>query len=45
MSARIDLLEALRQCGPSSVYTLAKETGRNHSYVRTDVAKPCIQAA
>lgn len=37
--ARIDLLEALRQCGPCSVYALAKETGRNYSNVHTDVAK------
>lgn len=37
--ARIDLLEALRQCGPCSVYALAKETGRNYSNVHTDAAK------
>lgn len=37
-TARIDLLEALRQCGPCSVYALAKETGRNYSNVHTDVA-------
>lgn len=37
--ARIDLLEALRQCGPCSVYALAKNTGRNYSNVHTDVNK------
>lgn len=37
--ARIDLLEALRQCGPCSVYALAKTTGRNYSNVHTDVNK------
>ena len=37
--ARIDLLEALRQCGPCSVYALAKTTGRNYSNVHTDVSK------
>ena len=35
--ARIDLLEALRQCGPCSVYALAKNTGRNYSNVHADV--------
>ena len=37
--ARIDLLEALRQCGPCSVYALAKTTGRNYSNVHTDISK------
>lgn len=37
--ARIDLLEALRQCGPCSVYALAKTVGRNYSNVHTDTAK------
>lgn len=37
--ARIDLLEALRQCGPCSVYALAKTTARNYSNVHTDVNK------
>jgi predicted transcriptional regulator len=37
--ARIDLLEALRRCGPCSVYALAKEVGRNYSNVHTDIAK------
>ena len=37
--ARIDLLEVLRQCGPCSVYALAKTTGRNYSNVHSDVNK------
>ncbi len=37
--ARIDLLEALRRCGPCSVYALAKEVARNYSNVHTDIAK------
>lgn len=37
--ARIDLLEALRRCGPSSVYALAKVVERNYSNVHTDIAK------
>ena len=37
--ARIDLLEALRQCGPCSVYALAKTVERNYSNVHTDVGK------
>ena len=37
--ARIDLLESLRQCGPCSVYALAKTVARNYSNVHTDVAK------
>lgn len=37
--ARIDLLEALRQCGPCSVYALAKAVSRNYSNVHADVAK------
>jgi predicted transcriptional regulator len=37
--ARIDLLEALRRCGPCSVYALAKEVERNYSNVHTDIAK------
>ena len=37
--ARIDLLEALRRCGPCSVYGLAKEVARNYSNVHTDIGK------
>lgn len=37
--ARIDLLEALRRCGPCSVYALAKEVQRNYSNVHTDIGK------
>lgn len=37
--ARIDLLEALRQFGPCSVYALAKTVERNYSNVHTDIAK------
>lgn len=37
--SRIDLLEALRQCGPCSVYALAKSVGRNYSNVHADTAK------
>lgn len=37
--ARIDLLEALRHCGPCSVYALAKEVERNYSNVHSDIAK------
>jgi predicted transcriptional regulator len=37
--SRIDLLEALRRCGPCSVYALAKEVARNYSNVHSDVAK------
>ena len=37
--SRIDLLESWRQCGPCSVYALAKTVGRNYSNVHTDVAK------
>jgi predicted transcriptional regulator len=37
--ARIDLLEALRQCGPCSIYALAKTVGRNYSNVHTDIGK------
>ena len=37
--SRIDLLEALRQCGPCSVYALAKTVGRNYSNVHTDMGK------
>ena len=37
--ARIDLLEALRQCGPCSVYALAKTVERNYSNVHTVVGK------
>ena len=37
--ARIDLLEKLRQCGPCSVYALAKAVGRNYSNVHTDIGK------
>jgi len=37
--ARFDLLEALRQCGPCSVYALAKTVERNYSNVHTDIAK------
>ena len=35
----LDLLEALRRCGPCSVYALAKQVARNYSNVHTDVAK------
>ena len=38
--ARIDLLEALRQCGPCSVYALAKQVERNYSNVHTDIGQP-----
>lgn len=37
--ARIDLLEALRRCGPCSVYALAKTVGRNYSNIHTDIGK------
>ncbi|MFM9880193.1 MAG: hypothetical protein ACKVOO_07275 [Burkholderiaceae bacterium] len=37
--SRIDLLEALRQCGPCSVYALAKDVARNYSNVHTDIGK------
>ncbi len=37
--ARIDLLEALRQYGPCSVYALAKAVERNYSNVHTDIGK------
>ena len=37
--ARIDLLEALRQRGPCSVYALAKAVARNYSNVHTDTGK------
>jgi predicted transcriptional regulator len=37
--ARIDLLEALRRIGPSSVYALAKSVQRNYSNVHTDINK------
>jgi len=37
--SRIDLLEALRRCGPCSVYALAKEVQRNYSNVHTDIGK------
>jgi predicted transcriptional regulator len=37
--ARIDLLETLRQCGPCSVYALAKSVERNYSNVHTDIGK------
>lgn len=37
--ARIDLLEALRRCGPCSVYALAKSVGRNYSNIHTDIGK------
>jgi predicted transcriptional regulator len=37
--ARIDLLEVLRQCGPCSVYALAKTVERNYSNVHTDIGK------
>ena len=36
---RIDLLEVSRQCGPCSVYALAKTVARNYSNVHTDVGK------
>jgi len=37
--ARIDLLDTLRRSGPSSVYALAKQAGRNYSNVHADVAQ------
>jgi predicted transcriptional regulator len=37
--ARIDLLERLRECGPCSVYALAKVASRNYSNVHTDIGK------
>ena len=37
--SRIDLLETLRQCGPCSVYALAKVAARNYSNVHADIAK------
>lgn len=37
--ARIDLLEALRHCGPCSVYALARTVDRNYSNVHTDIGK------
>lgn len=37
--SRIDLLEALRQYGPCSVYALAKTVERNYSNVHTDIGK------
>lgn len=37
--ARIDLLQALRRCGPCSVYALAKAVVRNYSNVHTDTGK------
>lgn len=37
--ARIDLLEALRRCGPCSVYALAKAVRRNYSNIHTDIGK------
>ncbi|MEY4884097.1 MAG: hypothetical protein RIS34_1951 [Pseudomonadota bacterium] len=37
--ARIDLLERLRQCGPCSVYALAKTVARNYSNVHTDISR------
>lgn len=37
--SRIDLLESLRQCGPCSVYALAKAVGRNYSNVHTDIGR------
>jgi len=37
--ARIDLLERLRQCGPCSVYALAKTVARNYSNVHTDIGR------
>ena len=37
--ARIDLLERLRQCGPCSVYALAKAVQRNYSNVHTDIGR------
>ena len=37
--ARLELLHTLRRVGPCSVYALAKSAERNHSNVRTDVAR------
>lgn len=33
------LLEALKACGPVSLYALAKQLGRNYSNVHSDAAK------
>lgn len=37
--ARIDLLEALRRCGPCSVSALALDVGRNYLNVHADTGK------
>jgi predicted transcriptional regulator len=37
--ARLDLLDALSQIAPCSVYALAKHADRNYSNVHTDVAR------
>ncbi len=37
--SRIDLLDALRKCGPCSVYALAKSVARNYSNVHADTGK------
>jgi predicted transcriptional regulator len=37
--ARMALLEALQQTGPTSIYALAKQLGRNYSNVHADVTK------
>jgi predicted transcriptional regulator len=37
--ARMALLEALQQTGPTSIYALAKQLGRNYSNVHSDVSR------
>jgi predicted transcriptional regulator len=37
--ARFELLRALRQAGPTSIYQLAKRLGRDYKNVHTDVAQ------
>jgi predicted transcriptional regulator len=38
-STRWALLEALKVCGPLSIYALAKSLGRNYSNVHSDARK------
>ena len=35
--SRLELLHTLRRLGPTTVYALAKEAGRNYSNVHTDI--------
>jgi predicted transcriptional regulator len=37
--ARCELLKALRQAGPVSIYELSKRLGRNYKNVHTDVVQ------